>query len=46
VPIAWALLEETRAFVRDLPAAWSGRLKHLTANKLEVTLLLRRATTT
>jgi 23S rRNA C2498 (ribose-2'-O)-methylase RlmM len=44
-PIEWELLEETRAFVRDLPAAWSGRLKHLTANKLEVTLLLRRTIT-
>jgi 23S rRNA C2498 (ribose-2'-O)-methylase RlmM len=42
-PIDWALLDETRAFVRDLPAAWSGRLKHLSANKLEVTLLLRKA---
>lgn len=45
-PVDWELLDETRRFVRDLPAEWSGRLKHLVANKQEVTLLLRRATPT
>lgn len=42
-PIDWDTLDDVRAFIRDLPAQWSGRLKHLTANKLEVTLLVRRA---
>jgi 23S rRNA C2498 (ribose-2'-O)-methylase RlmM len=42
-PIDWGTLDEVRSCIRDLPAQWSGRLKHLTANKLEVTLLLRRA---
>lgn len=41
-PLDWELLDETRRFVRDLVGGWTGRLKHLVSNKMEVTLLLRR----
>lgn len=42
-PLDQVTLARASRLVRDLPRAWSGRLKHLVANKLEVTLLLRRA---
>jgi 23S rRNA (cytidine2498-2'-O)-methyltransferase len=41
-PLDEATLARAQRLVRDLPSAWTGRLKHLVANKLEVTLLLRR----
>jgi len=40
--VAWDVLADARRLVRDLPADVSGRVKHLGANKREVTLLLRR----
>jgi hypothetical protein len=42
-PIDWGTLQKAQHLVRDLPGNWTGRLKHLMANKLEVTLLLRRS---
>lgn len=42
-PIDWDTLHKAQNLVRDLPGHWTGRLKHLMANKLEVTLLLRRS---
>ncbi len=40
-PIDWASLKAAKAILHR-PGGWNGRLKHLMANKLEVTLLLRR----
>jgi len=40
-PIDWATLKEAKGLL-NRPGGWNGRIKHLMANKLEVTLLLRR----
>lgn len=40
-PIDWASLKAARSLLHR-PGGWSGRIKHLMANKLEVTMLLRR----